>query len=154
MDYDAFGNVIEDSNPGFQPFGFAGGIYDLDTKLTRFGARDYDAEIGRWTAKDPIDFDGGDTNLYGYVVNDPLNLLDLNGLASSGQTIKVPGTNATVRIDNPHVEGQQKHVHVNQKGKDQIVINKDGTGSHGTEPSDLKNKKVKDFLKGISPKYY
>jgi YD repeat-containing protein len=25
MDYDAFGNVIEDSNPGFQPFGFAGG---------------------------------------------------------------------------------------------------------------------------------
>jgi RHS repeat-associated protein len=147
MNYDAFGNVIEDSNPGFQPFGFAGGIYDLDTKLIRFGARDYDAETGRWTAKDPILFAGGDTNLFGYVLGDPLNLLDLNGLASSGQTIKVPGTNATVRIDNPHVEGQQKHVHVNQKDKDQIVINKDGTGSHGTDPSDLKNKKVKDFLK-------
>jgi RHS repeat-associated protein len=76
MDYDAFGNVVFDSNPGFQPFGFAGGIYDLDTKLTRFGARDYEAQTGRWTAKDPILFAGGDTNLYGYVVNDPVNLID------------------------------------------------------------------------------
>jgi len=79
MDYDAFGNVIEDSNPGFQPFGFAGGIYDLDTKLTRFGARDYDAETGRWTAKDPILFAGGDTNLYGYVLSNPVNFVDPQG---------------------------------------------------------------------------
>jgi RHS repeat-associated protein len=27
--------------------------------LVRFGARDYDASTGRWTAKDPIRFDGG-----------------------------------------------------------------------------------------------
>jgi len=80
MDYDAFGNVTLDSNPGFQPFGFAGGIYDLDTQLTQFGARDYDAEIGRWTAKDPILFAGGDTNLYGYVLGDPVNFVDLYGL--------------------------------------------------------------------------
>ena len=80
MDYDAFGNVLFDSNPGFQPFGFAGGIYDNDTKLTRFGARDYDAQTGRWTAKDPILFGGGDANLYGYVVNDPVNLTDPEGL--------------------------------------------------------------------------
>ena len=25
LDYDAWGKVISDSNPGFQPFGFAGG---------------------------------------------------------------------------------------------------------------------------------
>ena len=31
MEYDAFGNVLTDTNPGFQPFGFAGGIYDRDT---------------------------------------------------------------------------------------------------------------------------
>ena len=74
MTYDVFGRVIFDDNPGFQPFGFAGGLYDPDTQLTRFGARDYDAQTGRWTAKDPIRFAGGDTNLYGYVVNDPVNI--------------------------------------------------------------------------------
>lgn len=65
---------------GFQPFGFAGGLYDQHTKLTRFGARDYDAETGRWTAKDPIRFRGGDTNLYAYVVSDPVNGFDPSGL--------------------------------------------------------------------------
>ncbi len=80
LDYDEFGQVTLDTNPGFQPFGFAGGLYDLHTRLTRFGARDYDAETGRWTAKDPIDFNGGDTNLYGYAVNDPINLVDPSGL--------------------------------------------------------------------------
>ncbi len=80
MDYDTFGNVLFDSNPGFQPFGFAGGLYDVDTKLVRFGARDYDAQVGRWTAKDPILFAGGDSNLYGYVLNDPVNWVDVNGL--------------------------------------------------------------------------
>ena len=80
MDYNTFGKVITDSNPGFQPFGFAGGLYDTDTGLVRFGARDYDPETGRWTAKDPIRFAGGDPNLYGYVLNDPVNLVDPLGL--------------------------------------------------------------------------
>jgi RHS repeat-associated protein len=79
IDYDEFGVVTNDTSPGFQPFGFAGGLYDPDTKLIRFGARDYDPETGRWTAKDPIGFAGGDPNLYGYVLNDPVNLVDPEG---------------------------------------------------------------------------
>jgi RHS repeat-associated protein len=79
MDYDSFGNVIADTNPGFQPFGFAGGLYDPDTRLLRFGARDYDAETGRWTNRDPIAFAGGATNLYRYVSNDPVNSTDHSG---------------------------------------------------------------------------
>ncbi|MFI5365600.1 MAG: RHS repeat domain-containing protein, partial [Candidatus Binatia bacterium] len=81
IDYDEFGNVLNDTNPGFQPFGFAGGLYDRDTKLVHFGARDYDPALGRWTVKDPIRFTGRDTNLYGYVLNDPVNLVDPFGLA-------------------------------------------------------------------------
>ncbi len=81
MDYDEFGNVILDTNPGFQPFGFAGGMYDRDTGLVRFGARDYDPETGRWSAKDPLRFDARDTNLYGYVINNPVNRIDPSGLA-------------------------------------------------------------------------
>jgi len=81
VDYDSFGNVIADSNSAFAvPFGFAGGLFDSDTGLTRFGYRDYDADVGRWTAKDPIGFEGGDTDLYGYVVGDPVNGVDPEGL--------------------------------------------------------------------------
>lgn len=82
--YDPFGEVTSDSNPGFQPFGFAGGLYEPETGLTHFGAREYDAGLGRWTSSDPIGFDGGDTNLYGYVVQDPMNFIDPIGLFGLG----------------------------------------------------------------------
>ncbi|GBC59946.1 hypothetical protein DENIS_0888 [Desulfonema ishimotonii] len=79
--YDTFGNVISDSNTAFAvPFGFAGGLYDADTGLIRFGYRDYDPDTGRWTAKDPIGFAGGDTDLYGYCLGDPVNWADPEGL--------------------------------------------------------------------------
>ncbi|WP_052262425.1 RHS repeat domain-containing protein [Pseudoalteromonas luteoviolacea] len=79
LSYDTFGQVTQDTNPGFQPFGFTGGLYDADTQLVRFGARDYDAHTARWTAKDPIGFGGGDTNLYAYVSSDPVNFIDPTG---------------------------------------------------------------------------
>jgi RHS repeat-associated protein len=81
IDYDSFGNIIADSNPAFSvPFGFAGGLHDRDTGLVRFGYRDYSPELRRFVAKDPIDFAGGDTNLYAYVMNDPVNWIDPEGL--------------------------------------------------------------------------
>jgi uncharacterized protein RhaS with RHS repeats len=55
MDYDSFGQVLADSSPGFQPFGFAGGLWDRDTGLVRFGARDYDPSVGE------VDEQGPDT---------------------------------------------------------------------------------------------
>lgn len=76
MHHDEFGKVLVDTNPNATPFGFAGGLYDFETGLVRFGARDYDPHAGRWTAKDPIRFSGGDENLYGYVLQDPVNLID------------------------------------------------------------------------------
>jgi RHS repeat-associated protein len=79
IDYDEWGNVLSDSSPGFQPFGFAGGLYDRDTGLVRFGARDYDPTTGRWTNKDPIRFKGGQANIYAYVDSDPINRLDSYG---------------------------------------------------------------------------
>jgi len=79
LEYDPWGKVLDYSHAGFQPFGFAGGLYDHVTGLVRFGARDYDPETGRWMAKDPILFGGGDVNLYGYVMGDPVNWGDPSG---------------------------------------------------------------------------
>lgn len=45
--------------------------------------RHYDSKTGRWLSKDPIRFNGGDPNLYGYVLNDPINFID-----STGKTAK------------------------------------------------------------------
>src|ERR1700682_1600032 len=102
LDYDEFGNVLMDTNPGFQPFGFAGGLYDRETGLVRLGARDYDPVTGRWTVKDPILFAGAEVNLYSYVFNDPINLLDPSGLQESGEVIlNVYGE--TVELDAPPV---------------------------------------------------
>lgn len=97
INYDAFGYVLSDTQPGYQPFGFAGGLYDDETGLVRFGARDYDAITGRWTAKDPAVLDGvpgtrvsrdgrllnglvrSSANLYAYAGADPVNYVDDTG---------------------------------------------------------------------------
>lgn len=90
IEYDAFGNVIVDSSPGFQPFGFAGGLFDDATKLVRLGVRDYDSANGRWTTKETIPFFGRDLNLFTYAKSDPVNWLDPNGLASIGANSYTP----------------------------------------------------------------
>ncbi len=82
--YDTYGNILSDSNSNLKvPFGFAGGLYDSDIQLTRFGYRDYDSFTGKWLAKDPIGFGGGDSNLYGYVLGDPVNFVDEDGLSKT-----------------------------------------------------------------------
>ena len=95
--------------PGFQPFGFAGGLYDRGTGLVRFGAREYDPRLGRWTAKDPIGFEGGDTNLYAYVLGDPVNFFDSTGKYPGEDKVNaVKDGVVTVAHDRP---GGQRRLH-------------------------------------------
>ena len=79
LDYDEWGVVTNDTNAAFQPFGFAGGLYDRDTQLVRFGARDYDVSVNRWTTKDTLRFGGG-PNFFVFSSNDPMNRIDPTGL--------------------------------------------------------------------------
>ena len=99
MDYDAWGRVTLDTNPGFQPFAFAGGLYDQGTALVRFGARDYNPAVGRWTARDPALFGGGDANLYGYVVSDPINMTDPAGRDTFVCTIELHASDRNPNLD-------------------------------------------------------
>ncbi len=79
--YAAFGErTLVAGTDDWMPFGFAGGLYDIDTRLTRFAARDYDPRYGRWIDKDPVKFGGHQANLYAYVGNDPVNFTDIDGL--------------------------------------------------------------------------
>ncbi len=81
LEYDSFGNILDDSPEELCfPFGFAGGLRDPFSGLTRFGFRDYDPEAGRFTAKDPLGDTGGDHDLYDYCVDDPVSMNDPSGL--------------------------------------------------------------------------
>ncbi len=59
---------------------FPGQYYDAETGLHYNYHRYYDPETGRYLRVDPIGFDGGDENLYAYVWNNPLSLIDVDGL--------------------------------------------------------------------------
>jgi len=84
LEYDSFGKIISDSNPEFYlPISFAGGLGDQSTGLIRFGLRDYSPDTGRWAARDPILFQGGQGNLYVYCGNSPIELRDISGLKAS-----------------------------------------------------------------------
>jgi RHS repeat-associated protein len=117
------------------------------TGLMFYRARYYDPVLKRFISRDPIGLAGG-MNDFAYVDGDPINWTDPLGLAKSGIPTKVG--NSTVRIDKPHVPGQQTHAHVDSaKGGKGPAVNADGTGSHGATPEDVQNipNKVKDFLR-------
>ncbi len=52
----------------------------MDTGLVRFGYRDYDPRVGRFTSPDPLGDTGGDHDVYDYCVDDPVSLVDPEGL--------------------------------------------------------------------------
>jgi RHS repeat-associated protein len=78
--YRSFGEIYSETGGLVQPFAFTGREYDSESGLYFHRARYYDARAGRFLTKDPIGFLGGDTNLYRYVQNNPLNLADPWGL--------------------------------------------------------------------------
>jgi len=83
IQYDSFGNPLQGlQGPVRLPLGFAGGLFDADTGLTRFVWRDYDADTSRFTALDPMGEKGGDSDWYGYCLDDPVNRVDAWGLWS------------------------------------------------------------------------
>lgn len=82
LSFGPWGEVTLDTNPGFQPFGFAGGLFDPLSELTQFGARDYASDLGRWITRDPLGFAGGSSNLYSYTDNNPVGETDRNGLVA------------------------------------------------------------------------
>ncbi|MEL7483864.1 MAG: RHS repeat-associated core domain-containing protein, partial [Planctomycetota bacterium] len=78
--YDEFGVRTTGPASPLQPFEFAGGLFDIESGLLRYGARSYDPTIGRWLSKDPLIFKPGEPNLFRLTQGDPVNYQDTNGL--------------------------------------------------------------------------
>jgi len=80
IEYDNFGKVTSETNPGFgDRFKYTGREYDAATGLYYFRARYYDPGQGRFISQDPIGFGGNDFNLYRFVHNSPTNATDPSG---------------------------------------------------------------------------
>lgn len=83
-EYDAYGNIVNqkktDGLSTLNPYRFTSREYDTPD-LYYYRARYYDPTIGRFITPDPIGFLGGDTNLYRYVFNDPVNFIDYSGFS-------------------------------------------------------------------------
>ncbi len=79
--YDPYGNILSQTNASNAPrFLYAGGAYDSLTSYDQFGRRYYSSSDGRWTSPDPLGFRAGDTNVFRYIENSPLDFVDPLGL--------------------------------------------------------------------------
>lgn len=80
-EYGPFGEALVASGPYAEqnPIRWSTKYQDQETALSYYGYRYYSPVIGRWLSRDPIEESGG-SNLYGFVANSPVDLVDLYGL--------------------------------------------------------------------------
>ena len=78
--YDAFGNIVQSTPSADLPFyTFSTKEYLADVALYLYQYRVYDPVAGRWTQRDPIDYQDSE-NLYQFCGNNPVNGWDVDGL--------------------------------------------------------------------------
>ncbi len=78
LSYDSYGNIAAASGT-LPDYRYAGLYYHLETGLYMATYRAYDAGAGRWLSRDPVRERGG-TDLYVYVLDNPVNFTDQSGL--------------------------------------------------------------------------
>jgi RHS repeat-associated protein len=76
--YTAFGEAVASIETIENPFRFPGQYYDQETGLHYNYFRYYNPQTGRYITPDPIGLEGG-INLFAYVANNPVNMIDPAG---------------------------------------------------------------------------
>ena len=80
--YGPFGELIYARGPNASscPFRYATKYWDEETRLYNFGKRFFDPITGQWLSREPLG-ESESLNLYSYCGNDPVNFVDVLGLA-------------------------------------------------------------------------
>jgi RHS repeat-associated protein len=76
--YESFGRTTATGASNSSSYQYTGRENDA-TGLYYYRARFFHPELQRFISEDPIEFEGGDVNLYSYVGNNPVNLVDPTG---------------------------------------------------------------------------
>ncbi len=158
-EYGPFGELLRATGPMAleNPFLFSTKYYDWETGFCYYGYRYYDPSTGRWLGRDPLEEPGG-ANLFAFVGNDPLNAIDVNGLA----LYAFDGTNNDRdrdRMDNPKAANGPSNVGILYgiyQGRFRYYLNGVGT----RESSGIKNmlgnaggyggkRRIAEMLKGV-----
>jgi len=119
--YSAYGEelVLDDSGKSIStsaignPWRFSSKRVDEESGLSYFGRRYYNSRIGRWVSPDPLGLSEG-PNLYAYVMNRPLTLIDLYGLyCKNCQQSYLDEAASKIRFDDTfeyrHAKGYDDH---------------------------------------------
>ncbi len=79
--YLPYGQLLSSAGSIANPFTFGGqmGLFTDASGLTSMTNRTYDAATGRFLTRDPLSVAGGDTDLYSFGNNDPVNEVDPQG---------------------------------------------------------------------------
>ncbi len=81
--YESFGRTTVTGSSNGSSYQYTGREND-GTGLFYYRNRYYHPELSRFISEDPIEFAGGDVNLFAYVGNDPINHVDQLGLLLDG----------------------------------------------------------------------
>lgn len=119
--YRAFGSQLAKIGDGEAKYTYGGKELDDSTNLYYFGARYYDAEIGRFISEDPAK-DG--LNWYGYANDNPLKFVDPTGLESYDNILSISKNDAPFK--NKYGLGTQtiitKQVEIVDTKKDKVLV--------------------------------
>ena len=143
--YYPFGGVFA-STGNAQPYKYNGKEYDSKKGLNwyDYGARHYDAALGRFTTVDPLAEKYFNTGLYAYCGNNPIRYIDPTGMFYTGFTIDEKGY-----IQKVNNEGGNEYDVIYNKSKYSLLTRKDYDTS-GNKPGIKISKGIVNEIAGES----
>jgi RHS repeat-associated protein len=142
----------------YEPFGYATqtglastnsykytGREDDGTGLYYYRARYYHPRLQRFLAEDPIRFSGGNVNLYGYVLNNPLSLIDALGLYTQQQLT------AIIYNETAGLRGNQGDLYDSRVSIGHVAENRETPGrvDTGIASTSLSRNAIRAILNGV-----